>query len=76
MVAVVAVYTVALSELPKVGSGFLVPAARQAVVLEGELVLLREQVGDVWRFMLGVIQLDGQGRKVLLPLSDLEMVAP
>jgi hypothetical protein len=53
-----------------------VPAARQAAVQAGELVLLREQVGDVWRFMLGVIQLDGQGRKVMLPLSDLEMVAP
>ncbi len=76
MVAVVAVYTVALSELPRVGAGFLVPAARQAAVQAGELVLLREQVGDVWRFMLGVIQVDGQGRKVMLPLSDLEMVAP
>ncbi len=76
MVAVVAVYTVPLSEMTKVGGAFLIPAARQAAVAADELVLLREQVGGVWRFMLGVIQVDGQGRKVILPLSDLEMVAP
>ncbi len=76
MVAVVEVYTVGLSEMPKVGGAFLVPAARQALVLAGELVLLREQGEGVWRFMLGVVQVDGQGRKVVLPMSDLEMVAP